>query len=108
MTDEEQTPDPDQSHDAARAELDALEAQMPTLQRALMPWIIRVAVLGVAVFAVMQWQGTDTTLFVPLVAIYAAVSFALTYYAYTSRLRAIEKRRATLLDRIEAGSEDDT
>lgn len=95
----------------ARAEMDALEAQLPTLQRALVPWAVRVLVLAIAVYAVIQWRGTDMTLFLPLVAIYAAVSFALTYYAYVSQRKAFAKRRATLEENIGKAlrdSEDDT
>lgn len=93
--------------DAARAELAALEAQLPTLQRALLPWLLRVVVLAVAVFAIMRWRGTDPSMFVPLVGLYALVSLALTYFAFSAKHKAFAGRRAQFEAQIADAEEED-
>lgn len=109
MTDDEQSKTTEDIRAKTRAEIDALEAELPTLKRALTPWILRVAILAIAIFAVMRWQGTDMTWFLPLVAVYALVSLGLTYYAYVTQRKAFAKRRAAVEDNIStATDEDDT
>lgn len=81
----------------ARAQLAALDAQVPSTGRVLATWGLRVAVLAIAVFAVMRWRDTDMAWFVPLVAIYAAISLTLSLSMLRVQRRAHEKGRAKIL-----------
>ncbi|MBV7377717.1 hypothetical protein [Maritimibacter dapengensis] len=89
MTDDQHT---DRSGEV-RAQLDAVEAQLPTTRSILTSWAIRVAIVAALIYAIIQWRETDMTWFLPLAAIYAAVSLILAFIMRGVQVRSFEKQR---------------